>query len=163
MEYKIVIDQEKAKRYDLNKNEAALVCFCLRLSYWADPVKINGRTYYFIARSKVVEELPYFYKKEDTVRRAFNTLKRKKLIYYEKEDERDYVCPTRRVEGWNTFGKTFASEKRYGDSEKTFGERDEPLRPVETENFGKSSKKLSTDQYYISKKSDQYARLWRRF
>ena len=157
MEYKIVIDQEKAKRYGLNKNEAALVCFCLRLPFWADQIKIKGRTYYFIARSKVVEELPYFYEKKDTVRRAFNSLKRKKLSHYEQKKGLDYVCPTRKVEGWNTLGKTFAGEKRFAPGEKTFGKADEALSPVNTGFFGKQTKKLPTDQYIIKKKSDQYA------
>ena len=72
-----------------------------QLSSWADDVIIGGRQYYFISRHKVIEELPWFFNKTDTVYRVFKRLDKKKLIVYKKEGDRDLIRLTKTGTDWN--------------------------------------------------------------
>ena len=62
MKYKVFIDQLKGQQFDLNVNEVAFMDLIIHLEGWADRYMIDEQLYYFIGRSKVVAELPLFFK-----------------------------------------------------------------------------------------------------
>lgn len=84
MRFNILINQLQCMRYDLNEKQGALMDLIGQLNTWADDETINGKLYYNLAYSKVITELPLFFKKEDTVYRSVRILEKRELIELEK-------------------------------------------------------------------------------
>lgn len=80
MRYNIVINQLQCVKYQLNQTQGALMDLIGQLNTWADDEKIDGKLYYNLAYSKVIEELPLFFGKKDTVYRASKVLEDLGLI-----------------------------------------------------------------------------------
>nr|WP_299385552.1 hypothetical protein [Allomuricauda sp.] len=105
MRFTVTINQGQCIKFGVSVSEAALMDLLNQLSSWADEKLIGGQTYYFLSRTKVLEELPYFFKKSDTVYRVFKSLEKKKMVEYRTEKRRDFLRLTPYGKGWNRYGK----------------------------------------------------------
>jgi uncharacterized phage protein (TIGR02220 family) len=101
MLYNTYINNIKALEWKLNANQAALFDLLNQLSSWAEAVTINGDTFYFVSREKIISELPLFYSKADTVYRHFKEFAIKGLIVYLKLNGKNLVKLTQKGKEWN--------------------------------------------------------------
>lgn len=101
MRFNTYINNSKCLEWELNASQGALFDLLNQLSSWADDVVIDGEVYYFIAKSKILQELPLFYSKIDTVYRHLKILNNKGLIIYKKDGIRDLVKLTTKGKEWN--------------------------------------------------------------
>ena len=74
------INNDKCLEWGINATQGALFDLLVHLSTWAEEVVIDGMVFYWVAREKVVEELPLYYSKADTVYRHLIDLQKRGLI-----------------------------------------------------------------------------------
>ncbi|BBM56024.1 hypothetical protein JMUB3936_p2040 (plasmid) [Leptotrichia wadei] len=77
---------------------------------WAKEEIIENKTYYFVSRNLILDELPMFFEKSDTVYRNLKALQEKGLIEYIKQGKKDLIRITAKGKTWNEF-KENNSEK----------------------------------------------------
>lgn len=106
MRFNTHINNQKAIEWGLNANQAALFDLLNQSSSWAKDVTIDGQVFYWVSRNRVIEELPLFYSKTDTVYRHFVELAKKELISYQKQGEKDLIKLTEKGKTWNEFTKS---------------------------------------------------------
>ncbi len=104
MRFNIIINQQKCIHYGLNSNQGALMDILNQAPSWASERIINGKLFWHVARSKVVQEIPLFYSKEDTVYRAYKFLAVQEMIEYVQQGRMDFVRLTVKGKGWNKVG-----------------------------------------------------------
>lgn len=71
MRFSSYINNQKCLEWGLNANQGALFDLLNQACSWAKEILVDGVVYYWVSRNKVLEELPLFYKKADTVYRHF--------------------------------------------------------------------------------------------
>lgn len=96
------INNQKCLEWGLNLQQGALFDLLNQLSGWAEPIYIDGAVYYWVAKSKICEELPVAYSKPDTAYRALKVLEEKGLIIYIKFGSKDCVSLTEKGKEWNS-------------------------------------------------------------
>lgn len=104
MRFNVTINQQKCLENGLNASQSALMSLLTELSSWASEKMIDGKLYWHISRNKVVQELPLFYEKSDTVYRHFKVLKSLNMIEYLTQNRMDFICLTEAGKGWNKLG-----------------------------------------------------------
>lgn len=110
MKYTISIDQVKSIEWGLNQNLAALFSIISNLENWADQIILNGKVFYYCSRNKVIDEIPLFYSKPDTVYRAIIKLSEFGLIEHNKLLNKDIIRLTNKGKEWNTYNLSENSE-----------------------------------------------------
>ena len=138
MRYSTYINNQKCLEWGLNANQGALFDLLNQASSWAKPIHLYGQVFYWVSREKVIEELPLFYAKTDTVYRHFKELDEKGLIVYQKFDDMDLVVLTEKGKTWNEFNSDFNP---------TLGNKSEPTRI----SIRKGSEINPTDKYINNK------------
>ena len=149
MRFTTHINNQKCLEWGLNANQGAMFDLLNQVAAWATPTVIDGETFYWVARAKVIEELPLFYAKADTVYRHFVVLVEKGLIVYLKHDNKDLIKLTEKGKEWNTFGAQVTSESApdNSDSNPRLGNKSEQTR----KQIRKSSDSNPTDKYINNK------------
>ena len=109
MRYNSVINNIKAKEWDLTIQQAYLFSWFYELPSWANKVMIENEIFYFASKTKAVEELPILTDKTDTMYRYYKQLEEKKLVVIKKIDNKDYISLTEKGKEWN-FCKSDYSE-----------------------------------------------------
>jgi len=102
MKYSINIDQINSLAWDLNLSEAAVFTYLFNIPAWADPVLIDGKTFYFVARQKTCQDVPLISDKPDTIYRIYKSLHEKGVISYLKWMGKDCMRITEKGKGWNS-------------------------------------------------------------
>jgi hypothetical protein len=102
MRYNTLINNVKCLKWGLNVSEGALMDLFNQVHTWAKSEIIDNQVFYFVARQKVIEELPLFYSKTDTVYRHFKKLNDIGLINYCKSGKRDLIQLTDKGKSWNS-------------------------------------------------------------
>ena len=102
MRYNTYINNKKCLEWGLNPSQGAMMDLFNQLHSWAKVVIIDKEVFYFVARSKVVEELPVFYSKNDTVYRHYKKLNDLGLINYKKVNRKDLIQLTDKGKTWNS-------------------------------------------------------------
>lgn len=102
MKYSINIDQVNSLAWDLNLSEAAVFTYLFNVPTWADPVLIDGKTFYFAARQKTCQDVPLISNKPDTIYRIYKSLAEKGVIEYLKHMGKDCMKITEKGKGWNS-------------------------------------------------------------
>jgi len=78
MKYSINIDQINSIEWGFNLSEAAVFAYLFNVPTWADPVLIDGKTFYFAARQKTCQDVPLISDKPDTIYRIYKSLENTK-------------------------------------------------------------------------------------
>ncbi|WP_370214817.1 hypothetical protein [Mesoflavibacter profundi] len=130
MRFNVVINQAKALEMQITLSEAALLSLFNELSSWADERVIDGKVYYHISRNKVIDELPFFYRKPDTVYRHFVNLCDLGYVDYLKQKGKDFIRLTTSGKGYNKLGNKseFVSNSEINPSK--FGNKSEFQKEV---------------------------------
>lgn len=132
MQFSIVIDQSKAMEWHLSCAEAALFSFLYNLPSWAEHKDIEGDLYYYVAKSKIIAEMPMLTDKADTVYRLLKSLGDKGIIAIVRINNRMYIALTEKGKQWN----------RVQSGNKSEGSEINPDRPSEgRKNFREGSEK----------------------
>ena len=103
MRFSTYINNQKSIEWGLNASQAALFDLLNQASSWAGEIVIDGAVFYWVSRGSVIQELPLFYSKSDTVYRHFVDLSKKGLIVYLKHGEKDLIRLTEKGKTWNEF------------------------------------------------------------
>ena len=122
MRYNTKINNVKCLKWGINSNQGALFDLLYEASSWAKTVIVDEQVYYHVSRNLVIEELPLFYDKPDTVYRHLKDLSEKGLIEYKKEGKKDIIKLTEKGKDWNSKKLGNKSEKKAehgNESEKT--------------------------------------------
>lgn len=158
MRFTTVINNVKCLEWGLNANQGAVFDLFNQMASWAQATILDGVTYYWISRERVVEELPLYCQKTDTVYRYFKDFAEKGLIIYQKIGNQDLVSITEKGAEWNsvrsdlnpTLGnqseQTRKSIRKSSDSNPTYKliknnnikDQDTPLNPPVGETQGES-------------------------
>lgn len=101
MQFSIHIDQTKVVEWHLSCSEAVLFSFLYSLPSWANQVIINGKAYFYITKSKIIDELPILTNKPDTVYRLIKGLKEKGLVDVVRQNNAMHIALTDTARTWN--------------------------------------------------------------
>ena len=101
MRFNTSINNVKCLEWGINANQGALFDLLYQASSWADTVILDNEVYYHVSRNLVIEELPLYYDKPDTVYRHLKDLNEKGLIVYRKEGKKDIMKLTEKGKEWN--------------------------------------------------------------
>lgn len=141
MRFTVYFNQARMLEWGLNPNHAALVSALNQVHTWAELSMIGNRPFFWVSRQRVMEELPGFFTKADTVYRAFRELAAKGLVEYIKHDGKDMVSLTDKIKLWNVQpSETNPTLGNESDSRKQIRENSE----MNPKNLGNESDILDT-------------------
>lgn len=115
MRFNTLINNQKCLQWGLNANQGALFDLLNQLSNWANPVIIDGKVYYHISRNKIIDELPLFYTKPDTVYRHFKKLVDLDLVIHLKDGKKDLITITSKGKTWNQIRNSEMNPTKIGN------------------------------------------------
>jgi DNA-binding transcriptional ArsR family regulator len=96
MKYTLAINQKQAIELGIkNLSSAIIFDYLTTCATWADTVVINNEVYYWVARTKIIEEIPLLDLKPDSVYRHLKILSKLGLIEYKKQDKKDIIKITK--------------------------------------------------------------------
>lgn len=110
MRFSTYLNNAKCMEWKINAQQGILFALLYEAPAWAKEEIIENRTYYFVSRNLILEELPMFFEKSDTVYRNLKVLQEKGLIEYIKQGKKDLIRITIKGKTWNEF-KENSSEK----------------------------------------------------
>ena len=110
MRFLTYLNNAKCMEWKINATQGILFALLYEAPAWAKEEIIENRTYYFVSRNLILEELPMFFEKSDTVYRNLKVLQEKGLIEYIKQGKKDLIKITSKGKTWNEF-KENNSEK----------------------------------------------------
>lgn len=140
MRFSTYLNNKKCMEWQLNAQQGILFSLLYDCSNWAKEVIVDGQTYYFVSRNLVINELPMFFEKPDTVYREFKKLFEKGLIKYKKNEKMDLIRITEKGKEWNFSNFENNSEKN----------------PSSEENSEKNPRKLGKKSENNSEKNPTY-------
>lgn len=95
------INNVKCLEWGLNANQGALFDMLNQSAGWAKAIVIDGEVWYWVSRNKVIEELPLYYTKPDTVYRHLKALDKSGLVRHQKHGDKDLIMLTEKGKTWN--------------------------------------------------------------
>ena len=110
MRFSTYLNNAKCMEWQINATQGILFSLLYEAPAWAKEEIIENKTYYFVSRNLILEELPMFFEKSDTVYRNLKVLQEKGLIKYIKQGKKDLIRITAKGKTWNEF-KDNNSEK----------------------------------------------------
>ena len=110
MRFSTYLNNAKCMEWKINATQGILFALLYEAPAWAKEEIIENKTYYFVSRNLILEELPMFFEKSDTVYRNLKVLQEKGLIEYIKQGKKDLIRITIKGKAWNEF-KENNSEK----------------------------------------------------
>lgn len=100
--YNIHLNMIKVQEWKINLSQATLFDLYSKSTSWATEIIHEGLTYYWCARTKVIEEIPVLTDKPDTVYRLTKELAASGLIMYERINGKDCIRLTEKGKSWNS-------------------------------------------------------------
>ena len=110
MRFSTYLNNAKCMEWKINAQQGILFALLYEAPAWAKEEIIENKAYYFVSRNLILEELPMFFEKSDTVYRNLKVLQEKGLIEYIKQGKKDLIRITTKGKTWNEF-KDNNSEK----------------------------------------------------
>lgn len=117
MRFSTFLNNKKCMEWKLNAQQGILFSLLYDCSNWAKEIIVEEEAYYFVSRNLVINELPMFFEKPDTVYREFKKLFEKGLIKYIKKDKMDLIRITEKGKKWNFSNLENNSEKNPSSEE----------------------------------------------
>lgn len=113
MKYSSYINNTKAIEWNLSLSEAVIVDYIVSIvgDFWIKNFIIDGFTYWWISKTKIISDLPLLTDKEDTVYRLLKSLDSKGIIKYIKKDGKDLIAITAKASSWTVKQPESNSEK----------------------------------------------------
>lgn len=103
MRFSTYLNNAKCMEWKINATQGILFALLYEAPAWAKEEIIENKTYYFVSRNLILEELPMFFEKSDTVYRNLKVLQEKGLIEYIKQGKKDLIRITTKGKTWNEF------------------------------------------------------------
>jgi hypothetical protein len=100
MQYTLTINQVKAVEWGLNATQSALMAFIYELESWGRDVIQGPNAYKWISKQKVVDDLPLYFSKTDTVHRGLISLEKKGLVTRNFTSKRSLIKLTSKGKEW---------------------------------------------------------------
>ena len=110
MRFSTYLNNAKCMEWQIKATQGILFSLLYEAPAWAKEEIIENKTYYFVSRNLILDELPMFFEKSDTVYRNLKALQEKGLIEYIKQGKKDLIRITAKGKTWNEF-KENNSEK----------------------------------------------------
>ena len=110
MRFTTYLNNAKCMEWEINATQGILFSLLYEAPAWAKEEIIENKAYYFVSRNLILNELPMFFEKSDTVYRNLKVLQEKGLIEYTKQGKKDLIRITIKGKTWNEF-KEKNSEK----------------------------------------------------
>ena len=101
MQYGLYLNLVKAHEWELSHAQMILFGWLYSLPSWAEGKKIDGQVYFYLSKTKIVQELPSLTSKPDTAYRFILQLIDKGLIEKSSTKTRMYIRLTEKAKGWN--------------------------------------------------------------
>ncbi len=95
------INNQKCLEWGINATHGALFDLLNLSAAWAKEIVVDGEVYYWVSRTVVIEQLPLYFSKKDTVYRCLKNLAEKGLIEYRKDGDKDCIKLTEKGKTWN--------------------------------------------------------------
>nr|BDD45201.1 hypothetical protein 8 [Saccharospirillaceae bacterium] len=99
--YAIQIDQPTALEWGLNCQQAMVFSVIHQLPTWASSIQIEGETWYYLSKGKLIQELPMLTDKPDTAWRYMKQLQKIGVIDITKVGPKNHVRVTEKGRAWN--------------------------------------------------------------
>ncbi len=103
MRYSISIDNVKSLEWELLLTDAYLFALMHDACSWVDTLFIDGEVYYWLAKTRIIKEIPLLTDKVDTIYRMQKRLVDKGLIKTVKINGKDYFNLTDKGKEWNSY------------------------------------------------------------
>lgn len=123
MRFNLHLNQIKCLEWGINPTQGFIIDLLTQVHTWAKPAMIKNELFYFVARSKVAEELPLIFdiKKGkanhfDSVYRVFKQLEKKGLIKHIKSGTKDMISLTEKGKTWNKVDNSESHPTKLGIS-----------------------------------------------
>lgn len=143
MQYTVLINQSRSLEWGLNPQQAILFSFLYEATAWADQVEKSGEFYWYMAKNKVITELPLLTDKPDTVYRLMKQLEKLGLIAVTRAGHQMVYSLQEKAKYWNKTSKNTGKISENKDKKIT---ENNPENSQITEenppNSGKYSKKM---------------------
>ena len=101
MQFLTTINNAKCLEWGINGTQGALFSLLYEINAWAKEEIIDNKVYYFISRNKILDEMPLYYEKTDTIYRHLKVLEEKGIIEYIKAGKKDLIRITEKGKEWN--------------------------------------------------------------
>lgn len=101
MRFITTLNNQKCMEWGLNASQGILVSLLYEANSWAKEIILEDKVYYFVSRNLVLQELPMFFEKADTVYRTLKALAEKGVIEYIKHKNMDLIRLTEKGKTWN--------------------------------------------------------------
>lgn len=138
MQYNININQKQAMELWIrNINQAVIFDTLTKASTWCDEIVIDSKVFYWVSRTKIIEEHPILDIKSDTAYRHLKALADLELIEYVKSWKKDCVRITEK-------GKSYISDAYVGNK----SEKEENSETDPNKSGNKSENNSETDPTY---------------
>ena len=154
MRFTTYLNNAKCMEWEINATQGILFSLLYEAPAWAKEEIIENKAYYFVSRNLILNELPMFFEKADTVYRNLKTLAEKGLIEYIKKGKKDLIRISEKGKTWNEIKKN-NSEKNPSFEDNS--EKNPTKLGKKSEKEPKNSEKNPTNNntiYYKNTKDD---------
>jgi len=127
--------------WKINAQQGILFALLYEAPAWAKEEIIENKTYYFVSRNLILEELPMFFEKSDTVYRNLKVLQEKGLIEYIKQGKKDLIRITTKGKTWNEFKDNNSEKSPSSEQNSEKSPSSEQNSEKNPNNLGKKSEK----------------------
>lgn len=119
MQYSLYINQVLSVKWGLNQTQAILLGYLYEVPSWADEFIYEGKVYYSLAKSVLLDKLPLLFdqnkkrKREnnaDTAYRIVKQLQEKGLVEWVCVKRKTYIRLTKEAKTWNQYRDKYKSE-----------------------------------------------------
>ena len=101
MRYNLYINQVKALEWKLTLSESIMFGYIAESIGWKKKFMLSGVLYYWMAKTKVIKDIPLLTDKPDTVYSIYKSLHKKGLIVYKNYKKKDLIALTPKGISWH--------------------------------------------------------------
>lgn len=156
MQFTVMINQYRSLEWGLNANQAILFSYLYEATSWASQVQKDGEFYWYMAKNKVITELPLLTDKPDTVYRLMKQLEKLDLITVSRAGHQLVYSLKDKAKLWNKIPKNSGKISDIPASKiSEKNPKNTPITDKNPPNSGNISEKITEKNptYHITNKS----------